>query len=136
MACVYYERYIYIEKKTHLLDFPFIALVCSGNVVCEGLRTGKVMVAAGRGDNVALACNLAGETGHWTGDLVDFAEEENTREAAGNNKSQPVLLQGWYENGSGEQGVVVVAMVVILTRLDTEEWWDERERFSWNFRRH
>lgn len=72
-----------LRRSAHLLHFPFIALVCSRHVVCKGLWAREVMVAAGRGDNVALASNLAGEAGHWAGDLVDLAEEKNTGEAAG-----------------------------------------------------
>lgn len=81
-----------LRRSTHLLHFPFIALVCSGHVVCKGLWASEVMVATGRGNNVALACNLASEAGHWAGDLVDLAEEENTGEAAGEWRGRRVSL--------------------------------------------
>lgn len=81
-----------IRRSTHLLHFPFIALVCPGDVICKGLWASEVMVAAGRGDNVALTSDLAGEAGHWAGDLVDLAEEENTGEAAGDGRGRRVSL--------------------------------------------
>lgn len=67
---------------TCLLDFPLVALVGTRHVVGEGLRAGKVMVAAGGGDNVALAGDLAGEAGDGAGHLVDLAEEGDTGEAS------------------------------------------------------
>ena len=39
------------------------------------------MVGRGRGDNVAVAGDLAGESGDGAGDLVDFAKEAYSREA-------------------------------------------------------
>lgn len=65
------------------MDFPLVALVGAGHVVGQGLGAGKVMVAAGGGDDVALAGDLAGEAGDGAGDLVDLAEEGDTGEASG-----------------------------------------------------
>lgn len=39
------------------------------------------MVGRGRGDNVAVAGDLAGESGDGAGDLVDFAKEAYSRKA-------------------------------------------------------
>lgn len=69
-------------RETRLLDFPLVALVGAGHVVGQGLGAGKVMVAAGGGDDVALAGDLAGEAGDGAGDLVDLAEEGDTGEAS------------------------------------------------------
>lgn len=41
------------------------------------------MVRARSGDNIALAADLAGEASDWAGDLVNLAEEKDTRKAAG-----------------------------------------------------
>lgn len=97
------------EGTTHLLHFPLIALVGSGHIVRQRLRAGEVMVAAGGGDNVALACDLAGESGHGAGDLVNLAEKEDAGEAAGREKggresaSGASLLCG-HENEVGRNG--------------------------------
>lgn len=40
------------------------------------------MIRARGGDNIALAGDLTGEAGHWAGDLVDLAEEQDTGKAA------------------------------------------------------
>lgn len=69
-------------RGTCLLDFPLVALVGAGHVIGQGLRAGKVMVAAGGGDDVALAGDLAGEAGDGAGDLVDLAEEGDAGEAS------------------------------------------------------
>lgn len=71
------------RRGTCLFDLPGIALVCAGNIVCQRFRTGKVMVRARGGDNVALAGDLAGEASDRASDLVNLAEEQDTRKAAG-----------------------------------------------------
>lgn len=71
------------RRGTCLFDLPSIALVCAGYIVCQRFRTSKVMVRARCGDNIALAGDLAGEASDWASDLVDLAEEKDTREAAG-----------------------------------------------------
>ena len=69
-------------RKTYLLHLPLIPLVGAGYIVGQSFWAGEVVVAAGRGDDVALAGDLAGEAGDGAGDLVDLAEEENTWETA------------------------------------------------------
>lgn len=41
------------------------------------------MVRARGGNNIALAGDLAGEASDWASDLVNLAEEQDTRKAAG-----------------------------------------------------
>lgn len=67
---------------TCLLDLPGIALVSAGHIVSQRLGTREVVIGAWRGDDIALAGDLAGEPGDWPGDLVDLAEEEDARETA------------------------------------------------------
>lgn len=69
-------------RRTCLFDLPGVSLVGAGNIVCQRLRAGEVMVRAWGGDNVALSGDLTGETGDWAGDLVDLAEEEDTGKTA------------------------------------------------------
>lgn len=70
------------RRITCLFDLPGIALVGAGNIVCQRLRAGEVMVGAWGGDNIALPGDLTGEAGDWAGDLIDLAEEEDTGKAA------------------------------------------------------
>lgn len=71
------------HRHTHLLHLPLISLVGAGHIVGEGVWAGEVVVAAGSGDDVALAGDLASKAGDGAGDLVDLAEKEDGREAAG-----------------------------------------------------
>lgn len=71
------------RRGTCLFDLPGIALVCAGNIVCQRFRASEVMVRARSGDNITLAGDLAGEASDWAGDLVNLAEEKDTRKAAG-----------------------------------------------------
>lgn len=80
------------------------------------------MVAAGRGDNVALASNLAGEAGHWAGDLVDLAEEKNTGEAAEEWRAKRQSASRASIIGWAWESRPVSEERWFLTRLDTEEW--------------
>lgn len=61
--------FILIES-TDLFDLPLVALISTGDVVGQRLRASKVVVAAGGGDDVALAGDLAGESGYRTGDCA------------------------------------------------------------------
>ena len=65
----------------YLLDFVVVACVGSGPVVGEGFRAGEFVVAGGGGDDVAVAGDLAGESGDGAGYLVDFGEEDDGGEA-------------------------------------------------------
>lgn len=56
------------------------------------------MVAAGGGDDVALASDLAGEAGYRAGDLVDLTEEEDTGKAAGGSVSLGCSIFVWALN--------------------------------------
>lgn len=76
-----------MREQTHLLHLPLVTLVRSGHIICQGLRAGEVVVAAGRRDDVALAGDLAGEAGDGAGDLVNLAEEQDAGEAAGSGLS-------------------------------------------------
>lgn len=58
-----------------------VAPVGAGDVVGQGLRAREVVVRARRGDDVAVAGELAGEAGDGARDLVDLAEEDDAREA-------------------------------------------------------
>lgn len=65
----------------YLLHLPLVPLVRARHVVGQSLGASEVMIRAGGGDDVALAGDLAGEAGDGAGDLVNLAEEENTRES-------------------------------------------------------
>lgn len=50
-------------RSSDLFDLPGVALVGAGDVVGQGLGAGEVVVGRRRGDDVALAGDLAGEAG-------------------------------------------------------------------------
>lgn len=47
--------------------FPFVAGICAGAVVGEGLGAGELVVGGWGGDDVALGSDLAGEAGDGAG---------------------------------------------------------------------
>lgn len=53
---------------TDLCNLPLVPLISARHIVGQRLRAGEVVVAAGRGDDVALAGDLSGESGYRTGD--------------------------------------------------------------------
>lgn len=60
------------------MDLVLVATVCVLDVVLEGFGAGEVVVGGGGCDDVALACDLAGESCDGAGDyfsvwLVDWA---------------------------------------------------------------
>lgn len=89
------------RRRTCLFDLPGVSLVGTGNIVCQRLRAGEVMVRARGGDNIALPGDLTGEAGDWAGDLVDLAEEEDTGKAAGwalaSDSREIDMHMGWSE---------------------------------------
>ena len=56
------------KSPPHLGHLPLVALVGAGDVVGEGRGAGEIMVAAGSGDDVAMAGDLPGEAGDGAGD--------------------------------------------------------------------
>lgn len=54
--------------KTNLSNLPLVPLIGTRDIVGQRLRTSEVVVAAGRGNDVALAGDLPGESGYRTGD--------------------------------------------------------------------
>lgn len=58
---------------TYLCDLPLVALVRARTVVRQRLRAGELVVRGGRGDDVALAGDLAGEARDGAGDCVQLA---------------------------------------------------------------
>lgn len=70
-------------EKAYLFDLPGVALIGTRNIISQCFRTSEIMVRAWGSNNIALAGDLAGEAGNWAGYLVNLAEEQYTREAAG-----------------------------------------------------
>lgn len=58
-----------VVRLEGLLDLVLVAAVGVRGVVLEGLGTHKVVVGGRGGDDVAVACDLAGESGDGAGYL-------------------------------------------------------------------
>lgn len=59
---------VFVVGRDGLVDFPLVAGVGARAVVGEWLWAGEFVVRAGRGDDVALRGDLAGEAGDGAGD--------------------------------------------------------------------
>lgn len=68
-----------VNMRAYLFNLPGVALVGAGDIVGQGLWAGEVMVGRGRGDDVALSCDLAGEAGDGAGHcrLVSLSSRED-----------------------------------------------------------
>jgi hypothetical protein len=71
------------SRYTYLGHLPLIPLISTRNVVSQRLRSGKVMVAAGCGNDVPLAGDLTSESRYRASNCAvmstKFADEERTK---------------------------------------------------------
>jgi len=61
------QRSVFVVRGELFLNLPRVAGVGARTVIGESFRTRELMVAAGCGDDVAVAGDLAGKALHGTG---------------------------------------------------------------------